>query len=264
MDTYIAYFDESGDDGPTTASSDFFILTSLYMNMENWQKNYKKIRECRRELKEKYGFHVTEELHTKHLLTDKKPYRNYGWTIEQKQEIILSVTNCIAHLDAKIVNVIIDKTHIRDGNYPVLENALKYNIGRIEKDSNGKWNYLLITDKGRLGSMRKTARAIRAYNPIRSKFTCDYTNQPVKNMIEDILEKDSKESYFIQVSDFISYIINLYYKTQIKKETFPSRVGNVIDNIFINCVMEILNNGGIFNLKANSQNRYGLVIYPKA
>ena len=31
MKTYIAYFDETGDDGVTINSSDHFILTSLYM-----------------------------------------------------------------------------------------------------------------------------------------------------------------------------------------------------------------------------------------
>ena len=34
MKTYIAYFDETGDDGVTMNSSDHFILTSLYMPAE--------------------------------------------------------------------------------------------------------------------------------------------------------------------------------------------------------------------------------------
>ena len=38
MKTYIAYFDETGDDGVTTNSSDHFILTSLYMPAESWQQ----------------------------------------------------------------------------------------------------------------------------------------------------------------------------------------------------------------------------------
>lgn len=35
MKTYIAYFDETGDDGVTMNSSDHFILTSLYMPAES-------------------------------------------------------------------------------------------------------------------------------------------------------------------------------------------------------------------------------------
>ena len=31
LDTYLVYFDETGDDGITTASSDVFVLTSMYI-----------------------------------------------------------------------------------------------------------------------------------------------------------------------------------------------------------------------------------------
>ena len=44
MKTYIAYFDETGDDGVTINSSDHFILTSLYMPAESWQQNFEKMR----------------------------------------------------------------------------------------------------------------------------------------------------------------------------------------------------------------------------
>jgi hypothetical protein len=63
--------------------------------------------------------------------------------------------------------------------------------------------------------MRTTARAIRAYNPIPSQFT-GFINKPIKNLIEDILEKDSEESHFIQICDFVSYFVHLYYKTRYK------------------------------------------------
>ena len=262
MDTYIAYFDETGDDGVTTASSEFFVLTSLYMSAGKWQSNFDEVRECRKLLKKQLGFHTSEELHTKCLLSNKDPYRKYGWSPEQKQEIVKAMAKCISTLDAKIVNVIIDKTRFNDQNYHVLENALKYNIQRIENDSSGQWNFLIITDQGRLSPMRKTARAIRAYNPIQSKYTSEYTNQPISNLIEDILDKDSEESYFIQICDFVSYFVHLYYKTRVMKKALPNRVGKVVDEGFIRRVMATLKEGGVLNLKASS-NSYGLVVYPK-
>ena len=176
MKTYVAYFDETGDDGVTTTSSDHFILTSLYMPAESWQQNFNLMRGLRKELRDKYGFHVTEEMHTKHFLTDKNPYRSYRWSKEIKQEIIRAFTLTIAEMDLKIVNVIIDKTKFKDNNYHVLENALKYNIQRIENDSDGQWNYFVITDEGRIAPMRRTARAIRAFNPIQSKYSYGFEN----------------------------------------------------------------------------------------
>ncbi len=118
MKTYLAYFDETGDDGVTTASSDHFVLTSLYMSAESWQENFNLMRELRKELRDKYGFHVSEEMHTKHFLTDKNPYRKYSWTKEVKQEIIKAFTLVISTMDLKIVNVIIDKTRFKDETNP--------------------------------------------------------------------------------------------------------------------------------------------------
>lgn len=261
METQIVYCDETGDDGLNTSSSSEFILTSIYMPTNSWQNNYDRLKELRKQLKREYGFHVSQEMHTKHFLTDKNPYRSYHWSNEQKIEILKKFTITIASLDLKIVNVIIDKTKIKKSDYHVLENALTYNIQRIENDSNGTWNFIMITDKGRISPMRKTARAIRAYNPIQSQFG-GYVNKPIKNLLEDILEKDSQESYFIQACDFVSYFVHLYYKTRYKKEALPKRVANLIDYSFVGSVMATFKNNETFNLKASSE-KYGLVIYPK-
>lgn len=263
MKTYIAYFDETGDDGVTTASSDHFVLTSVYMPADQWQSNYNLAKTLRKDLRDKYGFYVSQEMHTKHFLTDKNPYRNYNWGKEVKQKILQAFTLTIASMDLKIINVIIDKMKFRDNQYRVLENALTYNIQRIDNDSNGEWNYIIITDQGRLAPMRKTARAIRAFNPIPSKYSYEFTNQPIANMIEDILEKESSESYFIQIADFISYFVHLFYDINYKGKKLPNRVANTIDDQFVGKVMEILKKRDKINLKANEKDKYGLVIYPK-
>lgn len=263
MDTYLVYFDETGDDGLIRSPSNAFILTSIYLNSNVWQNSFDKIKVFRKELKEKYNFHITEEIHTKALLTGKEPYGKYHWTDEQIRDILLTFAYCIASLQIKSVNVVIDKTKIKsDCNYHILENALKYNIQRIENDSNNLWNYLIMTDKGRISSMRRTAREIRQYNPIPSKFTQDFSNKPIKGMIEDILEKDSSESYFIQICDFISYFVHLYYQLEYKNQQLPNRVSRSIDKDFITRILNGLNKNEIFNIKA-SKNEYGIAIYPK-
>ena len=78
MDTYIAYFDETGDDGANTSSSSQFVLTGIYMNTDDWQNNFDILKNCKKDLKEKFGFHVSEEFHTKHLVRDKGLYREHG------------------------------------------------------------------------------------------------------------------------------------------------------------------------------------------
>lgn len=259
---YIVYYDETGDDGLNTKSSTEFILTAIYMDINSWNENYDKIVNLRKDLKSQYGFHISEEMHTKHFLADKDPYRKYSWTNEQKQNILIEYIKMISSLDIKVVNVIIDKTKIKTSSYNVLENALKYSIQRIDNTSNGKWNYIIITDKGRVVPMRKTARAIRVYNPIHSKFGNTFTNRPIKNMIEDILEKDSKESSFIQICDFISYFTHLWFNVG-KKKNIPNRIAQLINEKFISKTFATFKSGEILNDKASGNNDLGIVIYPK-
>jgi len=263
METQIVYCDETGDDGLINTSSSTFILTSLYMPASSWQKNFEIMRSVRSKMKEKYGFHTSQEMHTKLFLTDKGFYRDYKWTPTQKIEILKLFAWAIGQMDISIVNVIIDKDHIKNPDYPILENALKYNIQRIENTLKNEWNYIIITDSGRIAPMRKTARAIRAFNPIQSQIPgYGYRNLPVKSLIEDVLDKDSKESYFIQICDFVSYFVHLYYKTRYKNQNLPNRIGRLIDEQFICNLLNYLNEQGKFNLKASS-NELGLVIYPK-
>lgn len=202
-------------------------------------------------------------MHTKHFLCDKEPYRKYNWKKDEKQEILKEYTLAISKLDMSVINVMIDKRKIKRPDYKVLEKALTYNIQRIENDSNGKWNYIIIIDKGRISPMRKTARGIRAYNPIHSNFSSQIKNQPIKSLIEDILEKDSKESYFIQICDFVSYFTHLYQKCCIEKKTIPNRVANCIDTKFIGSVLQTLKVNNKLNLNANKISTYDIVKYPK-
>lgn len=262
VETKLVYFDEAGDDGNNTLSSRHFVLTSIYMSSSYWQNNYNSLRSLRDNLKKEYGFPVKTEMHVKDFLTDKNPYRNYSWSVEQRREILIEFIKCISALEMRSVNVVIDKEKIKKEEYPVLENALTYNIQRIENDSEGEWNYIAISDEGRIKKMNRTARMIRRYNPIESKYSYNKANHPIHNMLEDILQKESSESLFIQVCDFISYFVYLYIDHCTKGNALPKRVANVIDDQFIKRTMATLNSKPVFNLSA-SRNPYGLVVYPK-
>ena len=177
----IAYFDESGDDGLLNYSSETFILTATYTHASYWNENYELLKNFRKYLKTNYGIPMKEEFHTANFFTDKNPYRNYNLSSIQRKEIVILYAKVIAKFKGKIINTIIDKTKVVKTDYPVLSNALTYTIQRIENDSD--WRYIIISDKGRISIMRKTARAIRNFNPITSLYSSNYYNVPIKNMI---------------------------------------------------------------------------------
>ena len=66
---------------------------------------------------------------------------------------------------------------------------------------------------------------------------------------EDIFEKDSSESYFIQICDFIAYFTNLYYKVNVLHKQLPNRVSRLIDNEFVLNTMKYFKKKEVFNNK---------------
>lgn len=207
--------------------------------------------------------HTYTEMHMKDYLYDHNPYRQYQWDPLTRRRLLIDYVHGFIELKFEAVNVIIDKSSIQNPSYPVLENALKYNLTRINNTYSANRYFLVITDAGRVGMMRKTARAICVYNQIPSSFDSTSRNIPVKNMIEDILEKDSAESGFIQLADSISYFVNLYYKVIIKGEAIPARVSRILNKKDIVDIMDRLSEYNTLNLSASRSNKYGLVIYPK-
>ncbi|MBP8016526.1 DUF3800 domain-containing protein [Candidatus Gracilibacteria bacterium] len=261
---FICYFDETGDDGFPERSSDLFVLTSVYTHYQNWKENFLKIKEFRTQLKKDYNFPVKLEFHTKNFLTDKNPYRELNLSYEQRKEIIFLFFNLVSILDINIINVVIDKNNITTKDYDVLENALKYNIQRIENDLKQKGSdnkFLIITDEGRLSKMVRVAREIQKINFIPSKYNPAGYRCEIEKMIEDPLPKKSDESYFIQISDMISYIVFLYSQRKFVDNTkWANRVTNILSyGDEINLLDKIKN---VLNLKA-SLNDYGIVYYPK-
>ncbi len=263
METKLAYFDESGDDGIGEKCSPQFVLTSVCVDASNWHKVFDDIVNIRNELKELYGLPTIMEMHMKNFFYDHDPYRDFGWTPEIRKNLLIQYIKSLASLDISVVNVLIDKSAIKDMSYPILETALKYNIQRIENTYKNDYNFIVISDEGRVGMMRKTARKMQKYNSIPSHYYARSTNIPISGMIEDILEKNSADSYFIQIADNISYFVNLYYKYVAMNMPLPKRISNVFDKEHIIATMKALKNGGVLNLKATSKNQYGIVIYPR-
>jgi len=262
---YISYFDESGDDGYPLYSSEIFILTSIYFHHSQWKENYDKILRLRKYLKTKYGIPIKQELHTKDFLLDKGFYHN-KFSPEIRKEILFLCCKFIKILKLKIINVCIDKTKIKRPQYDVLNKALTYNVQRIENDmhyTSGDAKFLIITDEGRVSKMTKTTRAIQRINYIPSHFTTTNYRKEIVCLIEDPLPKNSTQSYYIQLSDMISYVVNLYVKQNVcnPKIEWAKRIRNVLGYGDEIALMNLLKPN--INLKANKSNEFGVVCYPK-
>lgn len=262
---YISYFDESGDDGYPKYSSPIFILTSIYMHHTKWKENYERLIKFRRYLKKQFNIPIKQELHTREFILDKGQYHN-KFSIEERKEIITLGCRVVGKLNLKVINVCIDKTKINRPTYEVLKNALTYNVQRIENDmryTSGSSQFMLITDEGRVGKMTRTTRAIQKINYIPSQFNSDSYRKDIMCLIEDPLPKRSNDSYFIQLADMISFIVNMYAKEHICKPKIEW--GKRLNSVFqLGDEIKLLNYlKPSLNLKASASNEFGIVNYPK-
>jgi len=261
---YIAYYDESGDDGYPKYSSPLFVLSAIYLHYLNWKDIFKILSEFRRQLKKDFNLPMKMEFHTKHFILNKNPYRKLQISDDDRLLIIKLFCGLISNLEISIINVVINKKNILSQDYNVLDNALKYSIQRIENDLNKidpSKKFMIITDQGRIGKMRMTARKIQKINFIPSKFNSMPYRQEIKSLIEDPLEKNSKESYFIQLADLVALIVYLYSVHKLGVGKISNRMPKNVNIKSIIGLMEGLK--GSLNLNASSSDEYGVVYYPK-
>jgi hypothetical protein len=265
LSVHIAYFDESGDDGHPKTSSHLFVLSSCYLHYLNWRRNYDFVREFRRELRDSYGIPVKWELHARPFLLNKNPFRALSLSDTQRVEVISLFCDVIAQMDVRIVNVAIVKPRIRRADYDVLSRALTYSIQRIENDldpiRNPTRRFLIITDTGRVGKMTRTSRRIQVVNYIPSKYGPKPYRQEIRSLIEDPLPKESKESYFIQMSDLVAFIVYLYCLGETQVAGYRRRLAQIIDPAQVADWMDRLLPS--LNTEASGDNPYGIVLHPK-
>jgi hypothetical protein len=262
---YISYYDESGDDGFPSYSSPLFVLTSCYLHYLNWQETYEHYARFRSKLKEDYGLPAKIEFHTKYFILNKNPYSQFRLSSEDRVQIMNLFCDLIGRLKLQIINVAIVKTRIQKRDYGVLDRALTYSIQRIENDLNPRQNpenkFLVITDSGRVGKMRKTSRRLQKINYIPSKYGTDSYRQEIQSLIEDPLPKDSKESHFIQTSDLVAFVVYQYCLGVTGAGKLHGRMPENVNSETIKGWMERLKPS--LNLKASGDDPYGVVMHPK-
>jgi len=261
----IAYFDESGDDGFPKYSSPLFVLSTLYIHYLTWQETHDLIVDFRRQLKKDYGFPIRLEMHARHFLANKNPYKPFGWSDEDRTMIVSLFCKLIGSLNAKIINCVIVKPRIIIKDYEVLSTSLTYTIQRIENDlnptSNPNERFLIVTDNGRVNVMRTITRQIQRINYIPSKFYSESIRREIRTLIEDPLPKDSAQSYFIQLCDIVAYVVYLYSLSHTNTGELSNRIAGFTIPEQIRTWLIALK--PVFNLKASPDNEFGILFHPK-
>lgn len=266
---FICYCDESGNDGMLIKNgkrqevTPLFVLTTLYFHQEKWKAQYQNFYGFRRSLNKDYGFPVKMEFHTLPFLKNKFPYRDLNFSDDQRFDIFLQMLRFISTMEFSTINVAINKSKILSTENKIVEWGFGYSLQRIENaisELNPQEKFAIISDPGRIANMRAICRKMQKINFIPSMFSASSYRQEISMMIEDVLEKNSRESYFIQIADTISFVISQYLHFSLGVGTLPKRIPLRLDQKVIHDAIDLIK--PILNTKASSRNPYGIVIHP--
>lgn len=213
---YLMYVDESGDSGLSGSQSEYFILSGLVIHELRWRDCLDALIRFRKQLRDKYGLKLREEIHTCNFLTSFGKHKRISF--EDRIKIIKYYVEVLSNItDVTLINVVINKT-CKCGTYDVFTVAWNRLIQRFENTISNR-NFAgpqNPDDKGIIipdmtdGRLSKLIRKMRIYNPIPTGKSM--MNKPLVYTIEDPWYRKSDESYFVQCVDLVAYLLKQYKK----------------------------------------------------
>jgi hypothetical protein len=260
---HLAYYDEAGDDGFPAHSSPLFVLAAFYQADLHWHENHRILVDFKHALAADFPIPFKEELHTRELLLNKMPYHAWNLSDEERIEIVTRWCKLVSQLNGRAIVTAVIKPRIKASRFNVLDKALSYSIQRIENDlaENTANRFLIITDEGRVGPMRRTSRRMQAINYLPSKFGEPYRRE-IKLLIEDPLPKSSTQSYFVQIADLLACLSYWLVLVDSGAGTLHNRMPKGLDRAKLGEWFEILR--PVLNEKANPRHPHGIVEIPSA
>jgi len=220
------YIDESGDPGISPSSpTRYFLLSSIVFHELRWRGLLESLVEFRRHLKRTKGLKLREEIHATDFINSPGELKRI-----KRNDRVDILKQCIdwtaSNTDISVTTVCIDKRK-RKLQDDVYEYAWKLLLQRFENTiryknfpgpSNADDRGMIFPDNTDGGKLTSLLRKLRHYNPIPDKGTGQYggfRNVSLRYIIEDPVLKDSRNSFFTQLTDVIAYMGRQMYEPNV-------------------------------------------------
>lgn len=209
LEMHILYVDESGDPGIHQFGSPFFILSGLVIAQDDWTKYLNRLKTFRQSIKNRFGLLIREEIHAAELIriNKLKAYQK----IKKTDRIQILKEYCqqipIIFDNAKVINICLDKslyTSPEDIQLTAWHRLIQRYDTYLKKSTNDKG--IIISDDTDGHKIIRQLRKMRVYNPTPSHYGAP-RNVPTDNIIEDLFQRNSNQSYFIQSVDVIAHCL---------------------------------------------------------
>jgi hypothetical protein len=185
-----------------------YTLACVCTGAHSWPVALDKLIAFRRGLRDQYRLPVTAEIKANYLLRNKGAFFRLGLNEATRQEIYLKCMRLQPEIPVKTFALVIDKEKLaqRKPDADPREVAWEFFFQRIERTSQRlKRPAMIVHDEGESATIRKIARKARRAGTAGSHFGTGQLRRPAKQLIDDPVPRDSRQSYFIQLADLNAY-----------------------------------------------------------
>lgn len=204
---FFAYFDESGDTGFDSSPTSTFALTALLVDDRRWLSALDQTVAFRRFLRDQFRIPTRAELKASWLVHNKGDIRPCGLTYQARMAAYAAAMRFQRKSGVfRTFTILIDKSKIANRPSDVREIAWRFAIQRLERFGRAeKENLHVIPDEGHGDFIVKKIRAMRRFSHVPSAYGTGALKRDATNIVEDASERNSRESYFVQLADLNAY-----------------------------------------------------------
>jgi hypothetical protein len=205
---YLAYVDDSGDDGPHGSRS--YVLACVMVQGDQWQAAFDQVLGFRRWVKAHFGIPVREEIKANYLLRNGGPaLRAHPLSESARRDLFRAHLRLQSKVGLSTFAVVVDKARVASlgGSRRLASDiAWEYLLQRLERRATKEGTQILLShDQGDDLEIRRRARKARRAGSAGSAFGTGSLSVPFIRLLDDPVPKDSRQSYFIQLADLAAY-----------------------------------------------------------
>jgi hypothetical protein len=203
----FAYFDESGDTGFAASPTDTFVLSGLLIHDRDWLSALDQTVAFRRYLRDNFHISPRAELKASWMIHNKGDIRSSGLTYPARMAAYRAAMRFQRKSKLfRMFAVVIRKPEIKKLPADVRELAWRFSVQRLERFGTAtKDNLHILPDEGHGAFIVKKVREMRRFHYVASAFGPETLDRKAENIVEDPSDRNSRESYFVQLADLNAY-----------------------------------------------------------
>jgi hypothetical protein len=205
---YLCYMDESGDPGVHLGSpTPTYTVACLFIQDAHWVELFEDMILFRRYLRDNFGLRMREEVKANELVKGSGPWASLPYGDRIRKRIFRGYMRFQGKSGVvKTFAVVIDKSRCASAE-EVRVSAWRHALERVESFARHNLDtVMLVPDSGNYDRFRRLSREMRRHSQVGAMIGGGTLSRPlVRYLIDDPVERDSKQSYFVQLADLNAY-----------------------------------------------------------